>query len=602
MCGIIIRALVLYQITQPERLYPTMDEMNYRELAENIIDSKQYATWSEGFFTQSTRAPVFPTMIASSYILSGTRSMTPVKILNALSDILTIYLLFLIGSLLFSRKIGLITAAIYSIFGHALYYMQISNPHTFATMLILLVCLALINLQHSYRWSILPFSILYAILIHTRPVFLVSLPFLLPALYLQFSPKQTLLKEWRRKLLKTIIPIAIILLLCLPWGIRNYKLHNTVVPVCTIAGWHIASNITFDLKLSIKYLTDHCYTPEHKTFTEGQFFDMSKTMFYDSILKYPFKIPAFGLLRLLYSWTPPKHPFYRFILPKAYICPIYITDTIFIPCPDFEGGLYLLIFATLASFFIIRKKTFNAVKSVLYRGRGIAVIVFGYTIVHIIGIPLISYRFLIEPLLILFGVAILAKYISCWKNRETCESRKIEDDQQVLEVKQLKVQDRKTAFITLYTATSILILLIILPLCIKGAKKSYQYPGIQSNAKSYSDIRDIQWKNKGNIPPGTHITTSGIVKYLHRGFRFPNDDYYAEKDANYAAARLFINFGSEKNPLGIGDVRLNFKNGRLPDNNTPITVSGTVSTGLFKELIISVDSFTPLQENSNVLK
>ena len=595
LCGIAIRSLIIYQISQPDKLYPTMDEMNYRELAENIIDSKQYATWSEGFFTQSTRAPIFPTMIASSYILCGTRSMTPVKIVNAISDIFTIYLLFLIGSLLFNRKTGLIAAGIYSIFGHALYYMQISNPHTFATMLILLVCLALINLQHSYRWVLLPFSILYAILIHTRPVFLVSLPFLLPALYLQLSHAQPLLKEWKKKILKTIIPVAIIAILCLPWGIRNYKLHKTAVPVCTIAGWHIASNITFDLKLSIKYLTDHCYTPEHQTFSEGQFFAMSKDMFYDSILQYPFRIPAFGLLRLIYSWTPPKHPFYRFILPRAYVCPIYITDYFFIPCPDFEGGLYLLIFATLASFFIIRKKTFKAVRSVLYRGRGIAVIVFGYTIVHIIGIPLISYRFLIEPLLILFGVAILAKYISCWKNRENCESREMKNEQQESEVKQSKAQERKTAFITLYTATSILIVLIILPLCIKSTQRRYTYPTIKSNNTSYSDIRDMQWKNKGDIPPDTHITTSGIVKYLHRGFRFPNDDYYAAKDANYAAARLFINFGSEKNPLGTGDVRLNFKNGRLPENNTPVTVSGTVSTGLFKELIIDVDSFTTNQ-------
>ena len=577
-----------------------MDEMNYRELAENIIDTKQYATWSEEYFTQSTRAPIFPVMIASSYILSGTRSMAPVKILNAIADSFTIILLFIIGSQLFNRKIGLISAGIYSIFGHALYFMQISNPHTFATMLLLLVCLGIVNLKKSYKWALIPFSILYAILIHTRPVFLISLPFLLPAIYLQLSEKQSLLHSWKRKLFKTIIPIAIIAMLCLPWGIRNYKLHKTAVPVCTIAGWHIASNITFDLKLSIKYLTDHFYTPEHKNFTEGDFFAMSKTMFYDSILQYPFRIPAFGLLRLIYSWTPPKHPFYRFILPRAYICPIYITDGFFIPFPDFEGGIYLLLFASIAALIMLKKTTFTALASILYTGRGVLVVIFGYTIVHIIGIPLISYRFLIEPLLILFGVATLAQYITCWKNRDDSKSRNTKtEDELNLNIQQNRDQDRKVALITLYTATAILIALIILPLCIKSTKKVYTYPKLTGTEKSYSEIRDIQWNNRGNIPENTHIITEGVVKYLHRGFRFPNDDYYAVKDANSAAARLYVEFGSKESPLGSGDVRLNFKNGKLPKNATPITVSGTASTGLFKEIIIDVDSFAPIQQQTS---
>ena len=606
LCGIAVRSIVLYQINQPDRLYPTMDEMNYRELAENILDTKQYATWSEGYFTQSTRAPIFPVMIASSYILSGTRSMTPVKILNAITDLFIIFLLFIIGSQLFNRKTGLITAGIYSIFGHALYFMQISNPHTFATMLLLLVCLAMVNLRVSYRWTFIPLSILYAILIHTRPVFLISLPFLLPAIYFQLSKqkasqtiKQTILCSWKTKLLKTILPIAIIAILCLPWGIRNYKLHKTLVPVCTIAGWHIASNINFDLKLSIKYLTDHFYTPDHKNFTEGEFFAMSKTMFYDSLLQYPFRIPAFGLLRLIYSWTPPKHPFYRFILPRAYICPIYITDRFFIPCPDFEGGIYLLLFATFAAFIILRKSTFTVLNYILYTGRGVLILIFGYTIVHIIGIPLISYRFLIEPILMLFGVAILAKYTMCYKNRKICETRNIEDPNTITNKReQNRLQDRKTALITLYAATLILITLIILPLCYQGTKKIYTYPNIAAGAKSYSEIRNMQWNNRGNIPENTPINVEGVVKYLHRGFHFPNDDYYAVKDANYAAARLFLKFGSKNNPLGTGDVRLNFKNGNLPKNSSPITVSGTATTGLFKEIIINVDSFSEIKQHN----
>ena len=586
-----------------------MDEMNYRELAENILDSQQYATWSEAFFTQATRAPIFPVMIASSYILSNTRSMTPVKIVNTTADILTIFILFLIGSQLFNRKIGLITAGIYSIFGHALYFMQISNPHTFATMLLMLVCLAMINLKHSYRWTLPLFSILYAILIHTRPVFLVALPFLIPAIYLQLTERninkstiQNILHSWKSKLLKTALPIAIIATLCLPWGVRNYKLHKTVVPVCTIAGWHIASNINFDLKLSIKYLTEQFYAPEHKTFTEGDFFAMSKTMFYNSLLKYPFRIPAYGLARLVYSWTPPKHPFYRFILPRAYIYPIYLTDTFFIPLPDFEGGIYLLIFASFAAFAILKKQTFTAFSYILYRGRGILILMFAYSIVHIIGIPLISYRFLIEPLLILFGIAIFAEYIKLYNNKTSCELRNIEENKSTTpKTEPTTLPTSKTAMITLTTATAILITLITLPLLLySGKKRIINYQKRTNNNISYTQLRDIQWANRGNIPTKTHVTMQGVIKYLHKGFRFPNDDYYAVKDANFAAARLFVNFGSKSAPLGIGDVRLNFKNATLPKNSTTITVSGTATTGLFKEIIINVDSFSAIKSNDKI--
>ena len=577
-----------------------MDEMNYRELAENILDSKQYATWSEGLFTQSTRAPVFPVMIASSYLLSNSRSMTPVKILNASADIFTIFLLFLIASQLFNRKIGLITAGIYSIFGHAIYFMQISNPHTFATMLLMLVCLAMIHFRRSYRWVLPLFSILYAILIHTRPVFLVALPFMLPAIYLQLTERQinkstlqNILHSWKSKLLKTLLPIAIIAILCLPWGIRNYRLHKTIVPVCTIAGWHIASNINFDLKLSIKYLTEQFYAPEHKTFTEGDFFTMSKTMFYKSIIQYPFRIPAYGLARLVYSWTPPKHPFYRFILPRAYICPIYLTDNFFIPLPDFEGGIYLLIFATFATLIIRKKKTLTTFSYILYRGRGILILIFGYSIVHIIGIPLISYRFLIEPLLILFGVAIFAEYIKLYKNRKNCELRnQTEAEPTKGEPEQTILQTTRITMIMLTVATILLLMLIIMPLLHNNTKRVQNYPEQITKNFTYTQLREIQWANKGNIPKNSHITVQGMVKYLHKGFRFPNDDYYAVKDANFAAARLFVCFGAPSTPLGIGDVRLNFKNTTLPKNRTPIIVSGTVSTGLFKEIIINVDSFS----------
>ena len=601
--GIIIRGVILFHISREGTLYPTLDEMNYRELAENVLDYNQYATWSEGFFSHSTRAPIFPIMIGSSYILSGNRGMSAVKYLNIISDIFTIYLLFLLGSRLFNTKTGLISASLYAVFGHALYYMQISNPHTFATMLLMLVCLALLYLKKHYRLMLPLFSILYALLIHTRPVFLVALPFLIPAIYLQLSAKTDkkekrhwLLNSWKQKLLKTLLPIAIIAILCLPWGIRNYKLHHTIVPVCTVAGWHIASNINFDLKLSIKYLMDNFFAPEHQHYTEGDFFDLSKRIFYKSIIEHPFKIPAFGLARLIYLWTPPARPFYRFLLPKAYIFPINISDSIKLPFPDFEGFLYLLCFATFAAVCVIRKKTWPALLYILYRGRSLLIIVLGYSLVHIIGIPLISYRFLIEPLLLIFGTALLVKYFEIFRAVKKCEIRNEPNTQSSANLHSTGNSGARRDIITLITFTTILLLLTLLPLLYRGTPKTIEYKKQNTNKITYTQLRNLQWQNLGNIPPDTKITLQGIVKYLHKGFKYPKEDYYAEKNAKFAAGRLYVRFGEKSNPLGIGDVRLNFPGSKIPKNGEAVTVTGTASTGLFKEIIIDVDTFEKLPQ------
>ena len=586
--GVIIRSLVLYHSCQPGVLYPTMDEMNYRELAENILDHKVYSTWSEGFLTRSTRAPIYPVMIASGYAVSNSTDFCIPKILNFVFDISIILLVFLVGRKLFGIKTGLLSAGIYSLFGHAPYFMQISSPHTLAVMLLLLVSLSFLYIKKNYWVTVPVFAIIYAILIHTRPVFLVSLPFLLPALFIQLSDRDEdkprfkwLLDSWKQKLIKSIIPIAIIAILCLPWGIRNYRHHKSIVPVCTIAGWHLASNINFDMELSIKYLTDEFYNPERRGYSEADYYNLGKSKFLESIRDYHVEIPAFGFARLIYGWSPPMKPPYRFVLPKAYIFPIYITNTIFIPLPDFEGMIYITIFATLAALYFLRKKIKTSFADVFYKGRGIWVIILGYALVHIIGIPLIAYRFLIEPLLIVFGVALLVNYIRQIRGKE-------HDDPH---------DTSKADLIVIYSSAVVLLVLISVPLLHPGNSKTVDYQKISGEGITYEQLRDLQWKDLGDIPDNTRVTVQGIAKYLHKGFKYVEDDYYAEKCDNFAAGRLYVEYGKKNSPLGIGDVRLNFhREIVLPENGDPVIVTGKAKTGPFKEIIIDVEEILTTED------
>ena len=177
LLGFIIRWGVIAYICTPNIVnYPTMDEMNYRELAVNILDHHVFATWTEGFYTTSTRAPIYPLMIASAYSLTNNRSYNIPKIANLCFDMCNILLIFVLAATLFRIKIGLIASAVYAIFGHASYFMAISSPHTLGLMLLLLSCIAIIHLKKSYWLSTIALSFFYTLLIHTRPVFLIASP------------------------------------------------------------------------------------------------------------------------------------------------------------------------------------------------------------------------------------------------------------------------------------------------------------------------------------------------------------------------------------------------------------------------------------------
>jgi len=603
--GALIRlGVLLHSCSEPVDSYPTMDEMNYRELASNIIDYKTYATWSEGFYTQSTRAPIYPLSIATAYSLSHSRDYCVPKILNFIIDIINILLIFFIALYLFNVNIGLISSAIYAYFGHAPYFMSISSPHTLAVMLLLLAILALITLRKSYWLATFALSIFYTLLIHTRPVFLVALPFLFIAIWMELSSyrhkSKWILFNWKHKIIRSLVPIVIITLLSLPWGIRNYNKHHTIVPVCTIAGWHISSNENYNLKLSIKYLMEQIYNPARRGYSEGKYFDIAKNNMTKTFFSNPFKFTIFGFARLLYSWSPPG-PIYRCFLPKSYIYPNKLFNNMILPLIDFEGIIYITIFSSILILFLIGSKIYKIFLTISYKTRGVIILLLGYSIVHIIGIPLIAYRFLIEPMGIILFIVLMLKYLHILnKKYKITFMRKIEKY-----LTHTKNATNNCFFVTkkvnfilifLYAIMALILTLLSIPIVIPSNKQIISYPQLSKNNRilTYQQLREMQWNNLGNIDPKTTVQLQGVVKYIHKGFKYVEDDYYAKKDPNYVAARIFIEYHSKDNPLGIGDVRVNFNTkDPLPNNDDVILITGNATTGPFKEIIISAKTSTP---------
>ncbi len=611
LAGLSIRIGVLaYACGPPPATYPTMDEMNFRELAVNILDHRTFAAWTEGFFTSSTRAPIYPTLVAAAYSISGSRGHAIPKYLNLFLDTLNILLVFVLAAALFGTRFATLSSALYAVLGHAPYFMAISSPHTLGLTLLLAVCITLLAIRRFYFTSTVVLSVLYALLVHARPVFLVSLPFLFPAVWLQLSSRaaktsprlthwRTIASDPKRKTLKSLLPVCIVIILCLPWGIRNYRIQNAVVPVCVIPGWHIASIENKDMKLSIQYVVEQIYKPERRDFSEGDYFKAARAKMTRAFLDNPAASVSFGIYRLVAGWAP-QNPLTRFPNPKAYVFPVRIFTGILLPLPDFEGLIYILAATSSLALAFSCKTTLRLWRAILSRARSIIVVVAGYSLAHILGIPLVAYLFLIEPALSIVFLAAISCHFAVVIRHSPFLRRQlsaIRSMRSLIRISSPAATSPDAYILCLLTATAtatVMLALMAVPFIGRHQPpphKNYFALLQPRGTLNYSQLRDVQWENLSRIPQGTMVTTQGVVRYSYQGFKFTTDDYYASSDPEFSAARLFVRYRGKDTPMGIGDVRLNFHLMPPPEDEQAIIVRGEAQSGLFGEIIINVSSY-----------
>jgi hypothetical protein len=265
-----------------------------------------------------------------------------------------------------------------------------------------------------------------------------------------------------------------------------------------------------------------------------------------------------------------------------------------VPVPDFEGILYIFLLGTIVMIFISGfSRTKSETGTALYKFRGPLILSAGYALVHIIGIPLIAYRLFIEPVFVILAVNILWGFF--------CRIKKIRPNDEKAG-KMFKYIYPFSLFYLYFIAVFVLFL-VFLPLLLPASGFSFKYPDIRykDGVSSYAQIRNQQWNNLGNILPDSKIKVMGITRYIHPGFKFVTDDYYAEADKNFSAGRLFCRYGSEENPTGTGDMRLNFKHAiPVPQNGRAVTLEGSARSGIFKEIIINVTKWHYITPTSHI--
>ncbi len=599
--GLILRVAVILPSGPAPRhdLFPGMDEVNYHELAENVRLHGTYAAWTGGFLTRSTRSPGFPALLAAAQHLTHGHPWTA-PLLNLALDVLNLLLVFLVAQRLHGPLAARLAAALYAVFGPVFLYLPLATPEILSVTLVLLIALALLSLPKNYARNALALGLLYAFLIHTRPVFLLLAPALALAAWLQLRLAGEADAGERpdprgMRLLKAAFPAALALLLCLPWGVRNHRLHQAVVPVCVTAGWHLVNRAQTVEDLSVKFLTDYIYDPAHANFAEGDYYRQGMRLSRDLFRREPWRVLGFGALRVIHGWLLPSSP-WRPLLPRAYVRPVPLgTRGHVVPVPDAEGLLYLLGFCCLATALRRRRQWLGDALPWIRRSTPLLVLLAAYVLVHVIGFPLVQYRFTIEPLLLILGAGLALRLLSPLASP--------------------KATPRPSATAATPTfpgaenlplACALLLLLaVIVAWTVRSPSSPVHYPvaTVSHGHVGYPAARQMQWQSLGDLPPDTKATFAGIVKYSRPGLAFPSGLAVAVPQPGSTVAMLYVRARDAAAPgslatLGIGDCKLNFPARPVPQDGQAIAVSGTLTTGAYKDLILKVETWSAIPSNT----
>jgi len=199
------------------------DDWDYISYGKQI---NEQGIWLEdtGKLKDARIGPGFPLIIAALFRIFG-ENYYAIFILNALISSLIPLVIYFLGKQVFSRKTALLSAlwgVIYIL--HIHYVNAVLKEIWLAFLLPLLIYLFILEVKKDkINWLSLLLSVLYAFLIHMDeryftyfPVFAISF-FVLDNDY------------WGKRLKKAALFVIIVLILMIPWLVRNYQIYGRIV-------------------------------------------------------------------------------------------------------------------------------------------------------------------------------------------------------------------------------------------------------------------------------------------------------------------------------------------------------------------------------------
>jgi 4-amino-4-deoxy-L-arabinose transferase-like glycosyltransferase len=239
-----------------QELPGTFDEVSYHNLAQRVLDGYGFR-FGEGWWpgTAANEPTAHWSFLYTGYLLVvygifGAQPLVARLLQSLLVGILMPLLLYRISlrtfagavahgrffaadpSLRRAQQIGLVSAAISAVYAYLFYYAAALITETFYICAILWsfdLALQIAQRPAAATWRTwLLLGLALAITVLLRQLFLIFVPFLLLWLWWAGRP---------RPFFKLGIPLVVILLLMLPWTIRNYYAFDTFVPLNTNSGY-----------------------------------------------------------------------------------------------------------------------------------------------------------------------------------------------------------------------------------------------------------------------------------------------------------------------------------------------------------------------------
>ena len=206
-----------------------VDEQHYSALAENLLAGNGFA-WGPGEPT-SIRPPLYPTMLAGVWAITGLRNLAAVRALQIVLALASCVVLYQIGTRAYDQIVGACAAVLWWLYPSFVFFNFLMLTETLFTLLMLLfVLLAIALVQTPRPWIAFACGAVLALTALTRSA-LWPLPLVLcPLLALLIDGPLS-----RRVLLPALL-LAGYAVVIAPWAVRNTRLQDTVTIVDTMGG------------------------------------------------------------------------------------------------------------------------------------------------------------------------------------------------------------------------------------------------------------------------------------------------------------------------------------------------------------------------------
>jgi 4-amino-4-deoxy-L-arabinose transferase-like glycosyltransferase len=205
------------------------DEQHYNEIAVNLVRDGEFAS-PAGHLT-SLRPPLYPAFLALTYSVFGLENFQAVRLLQAGLSLLTVLVVYQLGCLSYSKRVGYVLAALCCFYPSLLGYNNLLLTEVLFTLLLCVFCLAVVASLRAHSFSYLAFAgIALGLAALTRSVVWLFPPIL--GLFLLVAWKEA---AWRRLAAAATFGIVFAATIA-PWAIRNTRLQQTFVAIDVMGG------------------------------------------------------------------------------------------------------------------------------------------------------------------------------------------------------------------------------------------------------------------------------------------------------------------------------------------------------------------------------